>query len=65
MRNLDPYLPAEYQLRADEILVPAGRIGNIDLFSAFNDEDFCASKEEKLRVRQKNRKNKIIIRSGT
>jgi len=58
MRNLDSSSPPEPQLRAGEILIPSGRVGDVDLFSAANDEDFCSSKEEKLRVRQRNRKSR-------
>ena len=68
MRNLPARNKREAleQLRADENLVEAGGIdlpgGTIRFFSAANDEDFQGNKENKLRFRREQRRQKQRLR---
>lgn len=48
----------EGQLRADEELLESGGVDDYDFYTAFNDEDFCRTKESKLNKRRENRKTK-------
>ena len=52
MRNLNPHINAESQLRRDELLWSACRIKDVNLFSTITDEDLL-SKENRLIFRRK------------